>query len=149
VTKLNQTPAQRAAAVKEAFEQKVGLLERWAKDGMPEGVTAPQNRAQLRRWTGPDGDLRAWVDPTIDAPRSGRYPDLTDRFLRAVDHIRTRQGAQGNRLKELGAEVALLEGQKAALERQNAGLIGKIDQLERRIRTLVDQITAMGGTPLP
>jgi len=147
--KRNPTPAERAAAVKASFEQKVAIVESWARDGVPEGATPPQNRSQLRRWTGPEGNLRAWTDPTIDAERSGKYPSLTDRFLRAVDGIRRRQGARGNQVKEMEAEIALLKSQKSALEIQNAGLIGEIDRLQRRIRLLTDLIEAQGGTAPP
>ena len=54
----NLSPSEKAAAVKEAFEAKVLILEQWAKDGLPDKVDLdakdfPKHRAKLRRWTGP------------------------------------------------------------------------------------------------
>ena len=138
----NETPAEKAKGVKEAFETKVTILERWAREGVPESASVPKDRTALRGWTGPDRDLRIWSDPNIDKELVGKHPDLTKRYLTALSNIQARQATKGNRLKEVEADAEEASTRAKHLEIQNATLIGLNDALQRRIRTLVDLLRA-------
>jgi hypothetical protein len=142
VRERNETPAEKAKAVKEAFEAKVTILERWAREGIPEGRSVPKDRTALRAWAGPDGDLRRWSDPNIDKEQIGKHPDLTKRYLTALSAIQKRRAAKGNRLKEAEIDAAEASARAKNLGIQNATLIGLNDALHRRIRTLVDLLRA-------
>src|ERR1700722_2522916 len=115
----NETPAEKAKGVNEAFEAKVALLERWAREGIPEGASIPKDRTALRAWTGPDRDLRSWSDPNIDKELVGKYPDLTKRYLTALANIQKRQVTKGNRLKEVEADAEEASTRAKNLEIQN------------------------------
>nr|WP_319388967.1 hypothetical protein [uncultured Cohaesibacter sp.] len=149
----NLSPTEKAAAVKEAFEAKVLILEQWAKDGLPDNVDLdakdfPKHRAKLRRWTGPNHDLREWIDPKIDQPITGKYADLTKRFEQAIKTIQDRSSAKGNRLKEISQELAYLRQKTENLEIQNATLMGDNKRLKDHNDRLLSQIKAIGKYPV-
>lgn len=142
----NETPAEKGAAVKAAFTAKVELLEDWAKNGVPAGVAWPKNRTALRAWKGPDGNLRAWSDMHIDQERVGKHPDLTRRFIEAVEHITFRQTAKVDRLKHARTDAQIAAAQRDALQEQNARLLSEIAELKRRVQTLEALIQARTGS---
>lgn len=146
----NMSPAERTLAVKEAFEAKVLILEQWAADGLPEGLDPnakdfPKLRAKLRKWKGPNGDLRTWVDPKIDQADTGKYPDLTKRYQDAIKTIQDRHSAKGSRLKEMKQENVYLRQQVENLKIQNATLMGENQRLGNHNKRLKSQIKGMGG----
>ena len=142
--KRNPSPAERSKIVRAAFEAKVALLERWAREGIPEGAKVPENKTQLPGWKGPDGNLHSWVDRTI----FDKHSDLAKRFVKALENIEKRLSAGKDPIKESEAEIAALCTEKRNLELQNASLIGDIDRLQRRIQLLNDLLSA-NGTSLP
>jgi hypothetical protein len=132
--KCNLSPAGRRDSVRTAFEGKVSILEQWAKEGLPVGTAYPKTHAALRRWTGPDGTLATWIDPTVDRITTGKYPALAKRFVDAVDNIEKRIARTKGRLGALEAEVAVLRTQNERLAVQNAELIGTVEGLEEKLK---------------
>jgi hypothetical protein len=127
------SPTEQRERVFRAFEQKVQILEAWARSGVPDGAIVPRTHADLRRWTGPDGRLNTWVDPLVDRSTTGKHPDLAKRFDQAVKDIEEWVVRKKGRLPALEAENAVLKAQNERLRLQNAELIGRIDELERKV----------------
>ena len=101
-------PAQKKQGVLAAFLTKVEILERWARESMPDGAEVPTTLTALRQWRGPDGDLRTWSDPMIDRPEVGRHPDLTRRYEAAKRNIELRiNSSNSNRVKKLEINIAV------------------------------------------
>jgi hypothetical protein len=133
---------EKSRAIRRAFETKVEILERWAKDGVPPEILAtagpdgvlppeqlPRDNAKLMRWRGPDSDLATWSDPLVSRPVTGKNPDLTERFRIAVRNIEAWIVRKSGRVHELEHQVEVLEGRVARLAIQNAELLGEIQQL--------------------
>ncbi len=84
------SPEQRAARVRAAFEAKVVLLETWARDGVPQASSVPENQAELRRCTGPAANFETWADPKIES-RIVKHPELAKRFHTAIIRIKAQR----------------------------------------------------------
>jgi hypothetical protein len=140
----NRSPAEKRDEVRKAFEAKIGILEDWARNGVPDSVEIPKTHAALRRWQGPQGGLGTWSDPTIDRLGTGKYPDLAERFNNALTDIEEWLARKKGRLPQLEAENAVLKAQNERLKVQNAELIARIDQLQRKLEMLQAQTEARG-----
>ena len=142
-----ESPAARQRRVEDAFTMKVTILEAWASSGLPDGAVVPDTHAALRRWQGPDGSIETWSDPLVDRPRVGKYPDLTARYLKAIEKIGARQAKARSR-NPTDSDVAALNLENDALRCQNADLLGRVDLHQRRITMLENCIQAY-GKPIP
>ena len=134
--------------IQEAFEAKVAILESWALNGLPDeillkanpdgsfsGDVLPRDNAKLMRWRGPKGNLATWVDPSISRPRTGKYPEMAERFALAIkaidDWIHQRKGV----VPELERKVEVLDATVKRLAVQNTKLIATIQQLREELAT--------------
>jgi hypothetical protein len=133
---------EKSRRIREAFEMKVTLLERWALNGLPEtiqcraksdgtftGEDFPRDNSKLMRWRGPDGNLPIWNDPLISRPVTGKHPDLAERFQLAVEGIDAWIIRKRGRVSALEHQVAVLETSVRRLTVQNAALISEVQQL--------------------
>jgi len=132
--------------IKEAFGAKVGILEEWARNGLPETILKrakpdgsfsaedlPRNNAALMRWRGPDGDLPKWNDPLISRPITGKYPDMAERFRLAIEGIDEWLYRKNGRVPKLERQVAFLDAAVKRLTVQNTDLLAQIQQLREEL----------------
>jgi len=124
-------PADRGRRAIASLTRKVELLERWAKDGVPEDAQVRGDRAKLRRWKDAGLGLWAWADPQIDA-KDGRNAALMERFRVAVEAIAARGKGRRNVQRELAAKDILI----AALEKQNIELVDRVRRLQVQVAAL-------------
>jgi len=123
---MKLAPAQRGARTLASLTRKVELLETWAREGRPDDLQVPLDRAKLRRWTDAKLRLWAWADPLVDKP-DGRNIALMQRFAASVRSLQ-RRGRGSDR-----AEIALRDARIAALEAQNLALLSQIRVLQGKI----------------
>jgi hypothetical protein len=72
--------------MKATLTAKVELVEKWAREGVPEGRWWPLGVTELRQWHEPDLGLFAWSNPNA-MTYLGPYLDLRQRFDAAIDRI--------------------------------------------------------------
>jgi len=144
-TKINLSPKEKCVRVRGLLEQKLALLEEWARSGPPEGVEIPMDGAKLKRWRGPDGTFGVWADDKIHRG-TGKNKDLAMRFQMARDQIEKWLNRKG-RLTRAEAEVDTLRKQNDLLRVQNAECHGRIRRLERRVQEQEDTLAALKKKP--